>query len=217
MQRFRARQGEALNGLGQCAFLLPVSQIEPIYQGYLLVLSTDTETLKIVLPIQHHSCTLWWASFWHKGVHRLDWEEKCVHDYRTMGSQQWEAHPNNTISQKREWPSLSGPWGRHQREGEVCILFWSWEASSGSYWFPGLPGLWPWFTLTIVSLASSFTSLFLFTFSQVMFPTSFQLPNLTSSLWKPNTWHLYLRFQWLLLCPALPQQMAVSPLLGLWP
>lgn len=54
--------------------------------------------------------------------------------------------------------TLSGQWGKHQRQGDACILFCRVRGLLG---FPELPGLWPWFAFMTVSLASSFRSPFL--------------------------------------------------------
>lgn len=113
-----------------------------------------------------------------------------------MGSKQREAHPNNTISRKRDRSSADSERASEMRclcsvlKVERPLLGWTGFLSCQ-------PGLWPWFTFMTMSLASSFSSPFLFTLSQVMFLTSFQLPNLTSLLLKPNmySWHPYLRFQ----------------------
>lgn len=59
--------------------------------------------------------------------------------------------------------TLSGPWEKHQRGGDVCSLFWRVRVL---LWFPALPGLWPWFTFMTASLASSFRSPFLSTLSR---------------------------------------------------
>jgi len=109
------------------------------------------------------------------------------------------------ISQKREWPS----WDSEKGIRDIQCLCFVMKGDRPLLGCPGFPSCQGFDLVHIYDCVrgSNFSSPFLFTLSTVMFLTCFQLLSLTSALCKPNTdsWHLYLRFQCLFLCPVPPQ------------
>lgn len=131
------------------------------------------------------------------------------------GCKQWHRHQNNVASQKIECPS-----GVVRKVSEIRRYLYSvleGGASTGLTGFLSCQGSDLDSKMMSVSLASGFSwsSFYLASLRSCFF---FSGPKLDLSALKPkyDSWHLYLRFQHLLLCPVLPQSEADSPLLRFW-